>query len=92
MANLYGMDVEQVRQMGRQMQAQADHITGSIIPQLDGLVNNIPSVWAGPDANMFKDWWTGQHRAHLVAVAHDLRGLGQSALNNAQEQSEVSSH
>jgi hypothetical protein len=90
MSNKVGMDIELVRSMGQTMQAKADELANGVVPMLDRLVQNIPAVWKGPDANMFRDWWTGQHRTHLLAVAHDLRGLGQSALNNAHEQLQAS--
>ncbi len=46
--------------------------------------------WSGPEANRFKyQWWPG-HRAHLSRVSQDLRGLGQSAVNNARAQEDAS--
>ncbi len=89
MANLTGMDIEQVRNMGRTMQQKSDEIR-NIIHTLDGLVNQIPGVWRGHDAEQFKGWWQNEHRGHLSQVAEQLHGLGQSALNNAQEQENVS--
>lgn len=92
MASMLGMDPDQVESMGHQMQKQADNISSSIIPIIDNLVNQIPTVWNGSDANQFKQWWTGQHRGQLVSAAGDLKGLGQSALNNAREQRNTSGH
>ncbi len=90
MANLTGMDIEQVREMGRRMQADADRIRSQVVAPLDNLVHQIPGVWRGHDAERFKGWWQNEHRGHLSQVARQLHGLGQSALNNAQEQEQAS--
>ncbi|HET8930858.1 MAG TPA: WXG100 family type VII secretion target [Acidimicrobiales bacterium] len=90
MAISMGMDPTVVQNMGRQMQTIADNIQNTLIPQIDTLVQQIPSEWSGPDATKFQGWWQNEHRQHLNQVATDLHGLGQSALNNAQEQIDVS--
>lgn len=88
--NMMGMNPDAVENMGRQMQQVSDQIKQQIIPQIDRLVNQIPAQWNGKDAQQFQQWWQGQHRKHLLTVSDDLRGLGQSALNNAKEQRDVS--
>ncbi len=90
MANLTGMDIEQIREMGRRMQADAEKMRSQIVAPLDNLVHQIPGVWRGPDAERFKGWWQNEHRGHLSQVAEQLHGLGQSALNNAHEQEQAS--
>lgn len=86
-----GMDVEQVRNIGHQLQQQG-HAINSVISTVDRLINEAESVWKGNDATQFRDWWTSQHRPHLVQVEQAIAGLGQSAINNAQEQANVSGH
>jgi surface antigen len=85
-----GMDTDVVEQSGRQLKSQAANI-GSLIAQLDKLVNSLPSVWDGQDAQQFvRNWWP-QHKKALAAAQQSVDGLGQSALNNASEQRHVSS-
>ncbi len=81
-----GMDLDEVRIMGSAMQQHAKQISESIVPALDSVVGKIPGVWRGRDAELFVQWWRDQHRARLLQVGSDLYGLGQSALNNAEEQ------
>jgi uncharacterized protein YukE len=84
----HGMNIDEVRNLGNQLRQQAQHIE-QLVAQLEGQINS--TSWMGADANTFKhDWWP-QHRQHLHAAATGLDGFGQSALNNAQEQEQVSS-
>jgi len=86
-----GMNVEVVEQLGRQLKTQAANI-GSMINQINGMVGTMEQNWWGQDAQTFcHDWWP-QHRAQLVNIQHAIDGLGQSALNNAGEQRNVSGH
>jgi uncharacterized protein YukE len=85
-----GMDAEQVENTGRQLKSQAANI-GSMVAQIDKIVNSLTSVWDGQDAQQFvHDWWP-QHKKALLAAQQQIDGLGQSALNNASEQRQVSS-
>lgn len=84
-----GMNIDEVRNLGQQLKAKGQEIL-QLVNQLNGLIHN--TSWVGPDANNFKGpWWDG-HRAHLNKIAQDLEGFGQSALNNASEQQNISSH
>lgn len=86
-----GMDVDAVEAIGRQLQGLADQIK-SLEGQINGKVHQLPSLWDGKDAQVFvNDWWP-QHQKTLGTVAESVRGLGQSALNNASEQRQVSNH
>src|SRR5262245_26373154 len=84
------MDAEVVEQAGRQLKNQAANI-GTLIAQLDKIVNTLPSVWDGQDAQRFVHSWWPEHKKALVAAQHSVDGLGQSALNNASDQRHVSS-
>lgn len=84
-----GMNVEEVENLGRLLQQQADHIN-QVVGQLDSAVHN--ANWQGQDANTFKGSWWPQHKSQLQQVSEGLHGFGQSALNNATEQRNVSSH
>lgn len=80
-----GMDVPQVQSIGNQLKHQADQIN-SVISAINGLVSQLPGVWHGKDATEFESWWNTQHRPALQNAAQAVAGLGQSALNNAQDQ------
>ena len=89
MAITHGMNIEEVRNLGRQLQQQADNLR-SLVGQLEGAVNS--ASWLGPDATTFKSQWWPEHRAHLQQAAEGLHGFGQSALNNAQDQENTAAH
>ncbi len=58
----------------------------SVVSAVDGIVNALESAWKGPDATEFQGWWEMQHRPALINAESAIHGLGQSALNNAQQQ------
>lgn len=80
-----GMDVEAVETAGRDLRSRAEELL-EIRSRLEGLVRGLPSVWEGSDARTFVTTWWPEHSAGLAAVAERVSGLGQSALNNAEEQ------
>lgn len=82
-----GMVIEEVRQTGGELKQISGEIQ-SLMNRLDSRVQN--TSWEGADAARFKTEWWPQHRATLQRIVTDLEGLGQSALNNAQEQETAS--
>ncbi len=89
MSNFSGMDFDTVEQLAHQLKAKA-HDIEQIVGNIDRMVNELQGVWKGHDAAQFRDWWTSQHRPNLVRAREAIDGLGQSALNNASEQRQVS--
>ncbi len=87
MAISHGMNVEEVRALGRKLQSVSGELN-TIISQLNSQVN--ATTWVGPDATMFKTQWWPEHRNHLKSTADGLQGFGQSALNNASAQEQAS--
>jgi WXG100 family type VII secretion target len=86
-----GMDVEAVETAGKQLKTHAASIN-SLVSQIDRVVTGLTSVWDGQDAKQFvNDWWP-QHKKALQTAQQQIDGLGQSALNNATDQRNVSSH
>ncbi|NQX28323.1 WXG100 family type VII secretion target [Microbacteriaceae bacterium VKM Ac-2854] len=80
-----GMDVEAVESAGRDLRARAEELL-ELRSRLESMVRGLPGIWEGPDARTFvNDWWP-KHSAGLASVAEKISGLGQSALNNADEQ------
>lgn len=87
MAGFYGMDVEQVRELARQLFDKAS--------QIDDLAQQLTSKltatdWKGPDSDRFRDEWMTNHQPALQRVAEALRDASQKANNNAQEQENIS--
>lgn len=88
MSNItHGMNVEEVRRLGADLRSLGDRLD-EMAKRLDGCVSG--ATWTGPDSKKFKqDWWP-KHRSNLQGIANDLRGFGDSAKNNADEQERVS--
>lgn len=80
-----GMDTDLVQSLGHQLKNEENQIQ-SIISAIDGIVNQMEGAWKGADATEFAGWWQSQHRPALLACGEAVGGLGQSALNNAQQQ------
>lgn len=89
MTNLTGMDVVEVTRLAQRLANQAVEIQ-STIGMIDGIASRISESWSGPDATEFVGWWYHQHRPALQRAQSDLSGLAQSALNNAQQQTDAS--
>jgi WXG100 family type VII secretion target len=89
MTGFSGMDIETVEQLAAQLKGKANEIDG-LMGSIDALIEQLQAVWKGQDAIMFRDWWVSQHRPNLMHAREAIDGLGQSALNNASEQRQVS--
>lgn len=83
-----GMIPEEVERLGRVLQDKSQEIDDTL-RQLHQMVGN--ANWIGPDADRFKNEWWPEHQAKLQQAVHRLHGFGQSALNNASEQRNISS-
>jgi len=86
-----GMDVDAVNGVGGDLKKLADQID-VLTGQINGKVQSLPGIWEGKDANDFVHTWWPQHQKSLKAAAEAIKGLGQSAINNADEQRKVSEH
>ncbi len=90
MANVsHGMNVQAVEDLGRRLQNNYAKDIERFMAEIEKLVNGTTATWIGKDGNDFRSWWPAK-RAALKNIAQDLHGFGQSALNNAREQREVS--
>lgn len=87
MAGFTGMDIEQVRQLSRQMQQKADEIE-QIRQQLTSLLNG--TQWVGPDQQRYKGEWDSSCAPALSRVVETLRQAGQAADQNASQQEQAS--
>ncbi|MBU1250727.1 MAG: hypothetical protein KJ659_11250 [Actinobacteria bacterium] len=87
MAQVWGLDVEQVRGLAREMDREADGIDQTL-SRLTGALGN--TQWTGPDATQFRDEWQGAHSNALRKVAGALRDTAQMARANADAQERAS--
>ena len=83
----HGMNVEEVRRLGRTLQMMSASID-ELRNDLDRLVSR--TTWIGPTAERFKYQWWPTNRTQLLGLSADIFGLGQAALNNANDQERVS--
>lgn len=87
MAQVWGLDVEQVRTLAREMDREAESIDQTL-SRLTGTLGN--TQWTGPDATQFRDEWQGAHATALRKVAAALRETAQMARANADAQERAS--
>ncbi len=84
---VWGLDVQQVRQLSTQLNQKAADID-SILSTLTNALNS--TQWEGPDANQFRNEWSGQHTTSLRHVAGALRDAASRASQNATAQEQTS--
>ena len=84
---VWGADVEQLKTLGNKLQNGANEIEQQKT-NLNNLLNS--TQWMGPDADAFKQKWSGEHMTQLTRVAESLKEAGQKATRNAQEQFDAS--
>lgn len=87
MANVWGLDVQQVRDLATNLDREADSID-QILSKLTGVLNN--TQWTGPDATQFRNDWQSSHTASLRKVGQALRDTAQLARANAVSQEQTS--
>lgn len=84
---VWGLDVEQVRQLSTQLNQKAGDID-SILSTLTSTLNS--TQWEGPDATQFRNDWSGQYTSSLRQVSQALRDAAQKATQNANAQEQTS--
>lgn len=82
-----GMNIDEVRRLAADLRRIADDLD-----QYSKMLNRAVScaVWSGEDARRYKGEWWPRHRGELRKVSAALRGFGDSASNNADEQERAS--
>lgn len=86
---VWGLDVQQVRQLSSQLNQKAGEIESVLSTLTSALAN---TQWEGPDAVSFRNEWSGQHTGALRQVANALRDAGSKAAQNAAAQETTSSN
>ena len=87
MAQITGMDIQDVRQLATQLDHAADEMK-QLAATLTSRLN--AAQWHGPDQQRFSNEWQTQHRTHLNQVAEALNQAAQTARRNADEQEQAS--
>jgi len=87
MSFTHGMNIQEVQDLGNLLQRKAEEID-RLISDVESKVGS--TTWVGPDAETFKNQWWPEHKTRLQQVSEGIYGFGQSALNNASEQEEIS--
>lgn len=88
MASFYGMDIEQVEQLAVEFEHKAQDVD-SIVQVIEGRLSS--TDWRGPDADRFRNDWSGTLAPGLRNVAEVLREAAHSSRQNAEEQRTISS-
>lgn len=86
--NLYGADIEALRQLADRI-AQGGESLGGVVGVVESAMPE-PDQWNGPDAEQFRDEWTGSHAPALQAAAQALAEAAETARTNADDQEETS--
>ena len=81
----HGMNLAEIEALGRSLQDRFAAAVRDAAARIDQMVGSTSGVWQGPDSEQFRSWWPDK-RQRLLAMADDLHGFGQSALNNVTEQ------
>ncbi|QHC66063.1 WXG100 family type VII secretion target [Rathayibacter oskolensis] len=84
---VWGLDVEQVRQLSSKLNQEATAIQ-QVLSTLTNQLGN--TQWTGPDAEQFRNDWSGTHTAALNRVINALQEASQKASQNASAQESVS--
>ena len=87
MSNVWGLDVQQVRDLGTNLDREADSID-QILSKLTSVLGQ--TQWTGPDATQFRNDWSSSHSAALRKVGQALRDTAQLARTNANAQEQTS--
>lgn len=87
MAGFFGADVEQLNQLGHELNHEAEQLDALTLR----LTSRIASVaWHGPDAQKFTSEWHDRLAVSLRATAGALRDASGQAAANARQQVEAS--
>lgn len=83
---LWGQDIEQVRELSRKFETSAQNLE-SARQLIDGVVLGFDG-W-GPNVDQMRDLWSGDLAPSLSLAADALRGAGDKATQNADDQQET---
>lgn len=85
---LYGADIEALRRLADTIARGSNHLDGVSTTVESALPD--PSVWSGPDAEMFLEEWHASHAPALQAASQAVAEAAETAFRNADEQESTS--
>lgn len=88
MAGFYGGDTGQMRTQATACTQGAQQIS-DLAAALNGVINGV--TWVGPDADAFRELWSGTVHANLISRAEAIRTSASELDGHAQEQDRTSS-
>ncbi|ACZ29534.1 hypothetical protein Xcel_0495 [Xylanimonas cellulosilytica DSM 15894] len=87
MSGKLGMNVGDVRKLGKSLKADADELD-RVVRDITRTLNK--TYWEGKDAQRFRNEWQGAHTKALKQVASALDTAGETARTNAEQQDQAS--
>ncbi|QJU55575.1 WXG100 family type VII secretion target [Herbiconiux sp. KACC 21604] len=84
---VWGLDVEQVRSLSKQLNTQSQQVQ-QILTTLTSALQSVQ--WTGPDAENFRNEWNSTHTAALKQVITALEDASNKAAKNASDQEATS--
>lgn len=86
-AGVWGLDVQEVRNLAKSMDGQADTVENARVA-IDGLLYT--TAWTGPAADEFRGMWSSQLGPSMSAAGISLRDAAERARANADAQEQAS--
>lgn len=84
---VYGADVEQLDQLGRRLDEEAQKLKHAISTVTTQVAQ---TWWKGPDADRFRQDWDSTHRAALARLGESLQLAAQQVRRQAAAHREIS--
>lgn len=88
MSGFYGADTDQLREHGQRVAQQAQRLL-ELRDQLTPRIMDA-GIWRGPDADAFRDRWSGEISGRLEQGSEDMHRRGTDLEQEAEEQDTVS--
>ncbi|MCL2736379.1 MAG: WXG100 family type VII secretion target [Propionibacteriaceae bacterium] len=88
MADIQGMNIDQVRQLASTFTQQSNNIQG-VVTQISSVVSSLQ--WAGPNAKAFGAAWSGTHAVAMMKIVTMLLQQAQQLMQQLKQQEQASS-
>ncbi|MFD6138470.1 WXG100 family type VII secretion target [Promicromonospora sp. NPDC060271] len=86
--NMYGADVEALRQLADRI-ARGGEVLDGVVRAVESAMP-VPEQWSGMDADSFRDEWYGSHGPSIAASAQALATVADTVRGNADSQEATS--
>jgi hypothetical protein len=85
----HGMNIGEVNTLIQQLRTRASEI-GDIRTALNSIVSGSNAIWRGPDADRFRNDWSGSLSTQLTQVQNALNDFAGLAQQNVSQQQSTS--